>query len=208
MLAAPDGPDPPGRPLGRPLFVPPGGGPGGVKAAADATGHALGLVETSIPPGHSTPLHVHREEDEAFYVLSGTVDFICGDERFRGTAGAFAYLPRDVPHSFLGVGDEPARCSSWSYRPASRRPSPTGPVRGGHATPARGGRGATPRVRYGRAITPPPLRAGSGTPWGRCQPRTRRPCRQSAESGRTRAPVPGSASRTPRPAPARCGHGG
>jgi quercetin dioxygenase-like cupin family protein len=108
MPAAPDGPDPPGRPR-RPLFVPPGGGPGGVKAAADATGHALGLVETSIPLGHSPPLHLHREEDEAFYVLSGTVDFVCGDERFRSTAGAFVYLPRDVPHSFLGVGDEPAR---------------------------------------------------------------------------------------------------
>ena len=104
-----------GRPLptgpghAAPLFVPPGGGPGGVKAAADATGHVLGLVETSIPPGHSPPLHLHREEDEAFYVLSGTVDFVCGDERFRSTAGAFVYLPRDVPHGFLGVGDEPAR---------------------------------------------------------------------------------------------------
>jgi quercetin dioxygenase-like cupin family protein len=109
MVAAPDGPDPAARPPGRPLFVPPGGGAGGVKATGDATGHAFGLVETSIPPGHSTPLHVHREEDEAFYVLRGAVDFVCGDEWFRGTAGAFVYLPRDVPHSFLGVGDEPSR---------------------------------------------------------------------------------------------------
>jgi quercetin dioxygenase-like cupin family protein len=109
MLGAPDSPDPPGRPPRRPLFIPPGGGPGAVKAAADATGNAFGLVETSIPPGHSTPLHVHREEDEAFYVLSGSVDFVCGDERSRSTAGAFVYLPRDIPHSFIGVGDEPAR---------------------------------------------------------------------------------------------------
>ena len=223
MPAAPDGPDPPGRPR-RPLFVPPGGGPGGVKAAADATGHALGLVETSIPPGHSPPLHLHREEDEAFYVLSGTVDFVCGDERFRSTAGAFVYLPRDVPHSFLGVGDEPAGCSSSSCRPASRRPSPPRPVPGGHAAPARGGSGAAPHVNGAtphhsridrcpsallRPITPfPPPRAASGTPWGRCQRRTRRPCRRSAASDRTRAPALGSASRTPPLARARCGHGG
>jgi quercetin dioxygenase-like cupin family protein len=42
-------------------------------------------------------------------VLSGTVDFVCGDQRFRSTTGAFVYLPRDVPHGFLGLGDEPAR---------------------------------------------------------------------------------------------------
>jgi hypothetical protein len=35
MLAAPDGPDPPGHQPGRPLFVPPGAGTGGIKAAGD-----------------------------------------------------------------------------------------------------------------------------------------------------------------------------
>jgi mannose-6-phosphate isomerase-like protein (cupin superfamily) len=55
----------------RPLFVPPTGPGGGVTARADDTAGALGLVETVIPHGHSTALHVHREEDEAFYVVSG-----------------------------------------------------------------------------------------------------------------------------------------
>jgi uncharacterized cupin superfamily protein len=41
----------------------------GVKARGAGTGGALGLVETVIPGGHSTPLHVHRHEDEAFYIL-------------------------------------------------------------------------------------------------------------------------------------------
>jgi quercetin dioxygenase-like cupin family protein len=142
MPAAPDGPDPPGRPR-RPPVRPAGRRAGGVKAPADATGDALGLVETSIPPGHSPPLHVHREEDEAFYVLSGTVDSVCGDERFRSTAAAFVYLPRDVPHSFLGVGDEPAQVLVFvvpaGLEEAFAAPRP---VRGGHATPARGGRRA------------------------------------------------------------------
>jgi mannose-6-phosphate isomerase-like protein (cupin superfamily) len=95
--------------VSRPLFVPPGDRGGGVRARADDTGGVLGLVETVIPRGHSTALHVHRDEDEAFYVLSGTVDFVCGDAEFRAEAGAFAYLPRGVPHTFLGVSAEPAR---------------------------------------------------------------------------------------------------
>jgi quercetin dioxygenase-like cupin family protein len=90
----------------RPVFV---GAGEGIKASAKQTGGGLGLVETLIPPGHSTPLHVHRDEDEAFYVLAGAVDLVCGEERFRAEAGTFAYMPRGIPHAFLGIGDEPAR---------------------------------------------------------------------------------------------------
>jgi mannose-6-phosphate isomerase-like protein (cupin superfamily) len=80
-----------------------------IKADAAATGGVLGLAEGIIPPGHSASMHVHRDEDEAFYVLEGTVDFACGDERFRAEAGAFVFLPRGLPHTFLGVGPTAAR---------------------------------------------------------------------------------------------------
>jgi len=103
----------PPKPHVRPLFVAPDGGSRSdwaiIKASAGDTGGALGLVETIIPRGDSTPLHVHRDEDEAFYVLEGIVDFVCGDERFRAERGALAYLPRGIPHTFLGVGEPPAR---------------------------------------------------------------------------------------------------
>jgi quercetin dioxygenase-like cupin family protein len=91
-----------------PLFVP-GDGAEGVKARAGDTGGALGLVETVIPHRHSAPLHVHAHEDEAFYVLAGAIDFVCGDQRFRAEAGAFVYLPRGIPHTFLGISEEPSR---------------------------------------------------------------------------------------------------
>lgn len=91
----------------RPLFV--AAADGSIKARAAGTGGALGLVETSIPAGHSPPLHVHRHEHEAFYVLTGTVDFFCGDEQFRARAGGFVFLPRGVPHTFVGISEEPSR---------------------------------------------------------------------------------------------------
>jgi quercetin dioxygenase-like cupin family protein len=89
------------------LFLPPDGGP--IKARAAGTGGALGLVETVIQAGHSTPLHVHRHEDEGFYVLTGTVDFVCGDNQFRAEAGSFVFLPRGIPHTFLGISEAPAQ---------------------------------------------------------------------------------------------------
>lgn len=80
-----------------------------VKATADATGGAFGLVESLIPPGFSPPLHVHRREDESFYILDGELTMQCGDRRFRARAGAFVFLPRNVPHTFVVEGDRPAR---------------------------------------------------------------------------------------------------
>jgi len=80
-----------------------------VKADAAGTGGVLGLAEGVIPFGHSPHLHVHRDEDEAFYVLAGTVDFLCDGQRFRAGTGGFVFLPRGLAHTFLGVSEPDAR---------------------------------------------------------------------------------------------------
>jgi mannose-6-phosphate isomerase-like protein (cupin superfamily) len=80
-----------------------------VKATTRSTGGAFGLLETLLAPGFSPPLHVHHGEDESFYVLEGTVTMRCGERMFRAEAGAFVFLPRDVPHTFVVEGNAPAR---------------------------------------------------------------------------------------------------
>jgi quercetin dioxygenase-like cupin family protein len=60
-----------------------------------------GLVESWIPAGSSPPLHVHRLEDEAFYVLEGQVRFVSGDTEVLAGPGSFVFAPRDVPHTFV-----------------------------------------------------------------------------------------------------------
>lgn len=80
-----------------------------MKATAAVTGGAFGLVESLIAPGFSPPLHVHHREDESFYVLEGELTMRCGDREFEATAGAFVFLPRGVPHSFVVEGATPAR---------------------------------------------------------------------------------------------------
>jgi len=54
-------------------------------------------------------LHVHRNEDEAFYVLTGRVSLVCGEGAADLGPGAFALLPRGLPHSFWNPHAEPAR---------------------------------------------------------------------------------------------------
>lgn len=65
----------------------------------------IGLVELAARPGLEPPLHVHRHEDEWYYVLEGTVTFHVGEETYRGEIGATTFLPRGVPHTFTIESD-------------------------------------------------------------------------------------------------------
>jgi hypothetical protein len=65
-------------------------------------------VESWVPAGASPPLHVHRREDESFWVMKGQIRFRCGDEDIHAGPGAFVFLPRDVPHTFVVEGEEDA----------------------------------------------------------------------------------------------------
>ncbi len=60
----------------------------------------LGVAEVVIAPGDEPPLHVHKNEDEWFYMLDGEVTFHVGGESHAGAAGAFVFFPRGIPHTF------------------------------------------------------------------------------------------------------------
>ena len=74
-------------------------------ATADQTGGTLDAAIVTQPPGLATPLHVHTREAEAWYLLSGTLTYLAGDERVDLEAGGFIYLPRGVPHAFRTTSD-------------------------------------------------------------------------------------------------------
>jgi hypothetical protein len=46
-----------------------------------------------------TPLHVHRNEDELFYVLEGQHVYRVGDDEYAVGPGGLVFAPRGVPHS-------------------------------------------------------------------------------------------------------------
>jgi quercetin dioxygenase-like cupin family protein len=75
----------------------------------EQTGGAFGLIDNLMPAGFASPYHVHRNEDESFYVVEGEMTFCVGEERVEAEAGAFVYGPRGVPHGFEVEGTAPAR---------------------------------------------------------------------------------------------------
>jgi mannose-6-phosphate isomerase-like protein (cupin superfamily) len=80
-----------------------------MKATSEQTGGAFGLIENLMPADFAGPYHVHHAEDEAFWVLEGTVTFVCGNQTVTGGPGTFVYGPRDVPHGLRAEGTTPAR---------------------------------------------------------------------------------------------------
>jgi mannose-6-phosphate isomerase-like protein (cupin superfamily) len=80
-----------------------------VKATGAETRGRLTVVEFVNPPGFAPPLHRHLEEDELFYVLSGTAQFRCNGEVLTAGPGDFVLLPALLPHTFIVGTDEPLR---------------------------------------------------------------------------------------------------
>ena len=77
-----------------------------IKADGAATGGRMLLTEQTAPRGSGSPLHVHHNEDEWFYVLEGELTIWVDGQTVVAPAGAFVFGPRDVPHTFIVSSDE------------------------------------------------------------------------------------------------------
>ncbi len=73
------------------------------------TGGAYFAMEAIVPPGGGPPAHIHRNEDETFYVVEGHTDFLLGEERVTAGPGDFVSVPRGTVHHFHNASDAPAR---------------------------------------------------------------------------------------------------
>lgn len=79
-----------------------------VLTLADSQG-AMTITDSVSPPKSGPPMHIHHGEDEAFFILSGEVEFSVGGTRLRKGPGEAAFVPRGVEHTFTVVGDKPCR---------------------------------------------------------------------------------------------------
>ena len=75
-----------------------------LKLTGEESDGGVVVVEISTPPQVGPPLHVHEREDEAFYVLEGMYEIRVGGRMIPAPPGTFAFLPRDIPHSYTNVG--------------------------------------------------------------------------------------------------------
>ena len=69
-------------------------------AAAQTEGRMIQLLIRD-GRGAGTPLHIHHDTDESFYVIEGQITFFVGDERFDAGPGDYVLAPMGIPHAFV-----------------------------------------------------------------------------------------------------------
>ena len=80
-----------------------------VQVSGEETDGRFSLVYEVQAPGFWTPLHVHRRDGQAHYVLEGEATFYLPGESVAVGPGECGYGPINVPHTEQVTSSEPLR---------------------------------------------------------------------------------------------------
>ena len=69
-------------------------------ATSEDTQGRFALIEAVTRKGNVPPPHIHRREDEIFYILEGDMTASVGKQTIKGMPGTLVFMPRNVAHSF------------------------------------------------------------------------------------------------------------
>jgi mannose-6-phosphate isomerase-like protein (cupin superfamily) len=97
----------------------------------------FGVAECHLAPGWAgPPQHIHREHDETFYIVTGTVRFTSRTDELLAPAGSLVTAPIGEPHTFGNADSEapasllctvvPERYLGYFRDLQSLRPGPDG----------------------------------------------------------------------------------
>jgi quercetin dioxygenase-like cupin family protein len=78
------------------------------KVPGEMLGGTLAIVEHPMDPGALVPPHIHTNEDELTYVVSGQVGVRIDGRDYLAGPGEYVFKPRGLPHTFWNPGPEPA----------------------------------------------------------------------------------------------------
>jgi mannose-6-phosphate isomerase-like protein (cupin superfamily) len=80
-----------------------------IKISSRDTGGAFAVFEGRTKPLGGPPLHLHRDQDEWWYIVEGEYRFVVDGQEIYAGAGATVFAPRGSRHTFQNVGTAPGR---------------------------------------------------------------------------------------------------
>lgn len=78
-------------------------------ATREDTDNQYSLFDEYVPTQRGTIPHIHKQEQEAFFILEGEVRFQRGDETLNAKAGDLIVVPPGTAHAYQNQGTESAR---------------------------------------------------------------------------------------------------
>jgi quercetin dioxygenase-like cupin family protein len=75
----------------------------------EESGGAYFAMEALVPPAGGPPPHIHTREDETYYLLTGQLEVLLGEETIVAGPNDFVNIPRGIVHRFTNTGTETAR---------------------------------------------------------------------------------------------------
>ena len=82
------------------------------------TAGAYSLTEHVVTAASNPPMHIQVDEDEAFYILEGEVEFEVDGQIVLATPGAFAFVARGAAHTFRVLTPQARMLVICSGKPA------------------------------------------------------------------------------------------
>ena len=78
-----------------------------IKVSGRDTNGEMFIFEHKNMAKGGPPRHVHHEQDEWFYVITGEFVMEIGDTKHRLKPGDSLFAPRNIPHAWACVSDSP-----------------------------------------------------------------------------------------------------
>ncbi|GLQ16104.1 cupin domain-containing protein [Maritalea porphyrae] len=75
----------------------------------EQTDGKISVVDSLSPVGSGPPKHIHHNEDETFFMISGKCEVWIEGTTTEHGPGEAVFIPRGKEHTFRVIGDEPSR---------------------------------------------------------------------------------------------------
>lgn len=85
-----------------------------VKLRASGSTRQLAVITVDVPPGSVVSPHIHRAEDESYFMLSGALRLTIGSIEYGVLPGDFVHIPAGTVHGYRNDAREPARFLAWT----------------------------------------------------------------------------------------------
>lgn len=89
------------------------------KVSTKDTDGGMCVFESTLVEEGGPVLHTHNNMDEFWYVLQGEFIFKVGEKTYNVKAGDLVFGPRNVPHTFVKLGQQEAKLLIC-YQPAGK----------------------------------------------------------------------------------------